>query len=108
MSHLFRASFLLTAFLLIQTAQVPVDAGDDKKQILISPEFRETDLADALHYLKEVSGMNFAVDNGVKGSVTLTLKTPVHWENVLDVILKMNKLGKEYYGENTIHIFTLK
>jgi type IV pilus assembly protein PilQ len=41
----------------------------------------------------------------VTGQVTLTLAQPVPWDQVLDLILKMNKLGKESEG-NIIRIAT--
>lgn len=60
----------------------------------IALDFYETDIKNVFRILREVSGMNFAIDKDVTGKVTLTLAQPVPWDQVLDLILKMNKLGK--------------
>jgi type IV pilus assembly protein PilQ len=54
----------------------------------------------------EVSGKNFAIDKDVTGKITLTLAKPVPWDQALDLILKMNQLGKIYEGK-IIRIATL-
>lgn len=64
----------------------------------IALDFFETDVRNVFRILREVSGMNFAIDKDVTGKVTLTLAQPVPWDQVLDLILKMNKLGKETEG----------
>lgn len=71
----------------------------------IALDFFETDIKNVFRILKEVSGMNFAVDKDVTGKVTLTLSEPVPWDQVLDLILKMNKLGKSVEG-NIIRVAT--
>ena len=43
--------------------------------------------------IREISGKNFAIDKNVTGKVTLTLDKPVPWDQVLDLVLKMNSLG---------------
>ncbi len=77
-------------------------------QKTISPDFHETDIRKVIGIIREVSGKNIAVDPDVTGEVTLTVDHPVPWEEVLDVALKMNHLAKEYFGENTIRIYTVK
>ena len=72
----------------------------------IALDFYETDVKSVFRILKEVSGKNFAIDEDVSGKVTLTLDKPVPWDQVLDLVLKMNKLGKIYEGE-IIRIATL-
>jgi type IV pilus assembly protein PilQ len=57
--------------------------------------------------LREVSGKNFAIDKNVKGKVTMTLDTPVPWDQVLDLVLRMNQLGMVQEG-NIIRIATLE
>jgi len=57
--------------------------------------------------LKEVSGRNFAVDQDVKGKVTLSLDQPVPWDQVLDLVLKMNALGKTMEGD-IVRVSTMK
>jgi len=73
----------------------------------IALDFYETDVKSVFRILKEVSGKNFAIDDNVTGKVTLTLDKPVAWDQVLDLVLKMNKLGKIYEGE-IIRIATLE
>jgi type IV pilus assembly protein PilQ len=54
----------------------------------------------------DVSGKNFAIDKNVSGKVTLTFDKPVPWDQVLDLILRMNQLGLVYEGE-IVRIATL-
>ncbi|MBW2042881.1 MAG: type IV pilus secretin PilQ [Deltaproteobacteria bacterium] len=65
----------------------------------IALDFYETDIKNVFRILKEVSGKNFAIDNDVTGKVTLSFDKPVPWDQVMDLILKMNKLGKIEEGE---------
>jgi type IV pilus assembly protein PilQ len=73
----------------------------------IALDFYETDVKNVFRILREVSNMNFAVDKDVSGKVTLTLAEPVPWDQVLDLVLKMNKLGKTVDG-NVIRVATAK
>lgn len=73
----------------------------------IAPDFYQTDVRKVLNLLRDVSGLNFAVDPGVSGNVTLSIETPVPWTEVLDIVLKMNGLGKEQFGDKTLRIFKL-
>lgn len=73
----------------------------------IALDFYDTDIKNVFLILMEVSGENFAIDKDVTGKVTLTLAKPVPWDQALDLILKMNQLGKKY-EENIIRISTLK
>ncbi|HKK91382.1 MAG TPA: type IV pilus secretin PilQ [Desulfobacteraceae bacterium] len=61
-------------------------------------DFFETDIKNVFRILQSVSGKNFAVDRDVTGNVTLTLDKPVPWDQVLDLVLKMNRLGKVQEG----------
>ncbi|MCG2757478.1 MAG: type IV pilus secretin PilQ, partial [Desulfobacteraceae bacterium] len=65
----------------------------------IALDFYETDIKNVFRILKEVSGKNFAIDKDVAGKVTLTLDKPVPWDQVLDLVLKMNQLGKVFEGD---------
>ena len=69
--------------------QTPVYTGE-----AISLDFYETDIKNVFRILQTVSGENFAVDKDVTGAVTLTLEKPAPWDEILDLILKMNGLGK--------------
>ncbi len=71
----------------------------------IALDFYETDIKNVFRILRDVSGKNFAIDKDVTGKVTLTLGEPVPWDQILDLILKMNKLGKTVEG-NIIRIAT--
>jgi type IV pilus assembly protein PilQ len=81
-----------------------------KKKIYIGEkvalDFYKTDIKNVFRILREVSGKNFAIDKDVNGSVTLTLDKPVPWDQVLDLVLKMNQLGM-IYEQDIIRIATL-
>jgi type IV pilus assembly protein PilQ len=72
----------------------------------IALDFYDTDIKNVFCILREISGKNFAIDKDVAGKVTLTLAKPVPWDQVLDLVLKMNQLGKIYEGK-IIRIATL-
>ena len=72
----------------------------------IALDFYDTDIKNVFRILMEVSGKNFAIDKDVTGKVTLTLAKPVPWDQALDLILKMNQLGKTFEGD-IIRIATL-
>lgn len=57
----------------------------------ISLDFQDADIRHAFRILHEISGKNFVIGDDVKGRVTLKLDN-VPWDQVLDLILKMNKL----------------
>ncbi len=59
----------------------------------IAVDFFETDIKNVFRIIRAVSGENFAIDKDVTGQVTMTLETPVPWDQVLDLVLKMNLLG---------------
>lgn len=73
----------------------------------IALDFFDTEIKNVFRILKEVSGKNFAIDTDVKGKVTMTLEKPVPWDQVLELILKMNQLGKIEEGD-IIRITTLE
>ena len=58
----------------------------------IALDFYETDIKNVFRILREVSGKNFAIDKDVSGKVTLSLEKPVPWDQVLDLVLRMNQL----------------
>ena len=73
----------------------------------IALDFYQTDVKNVFRILKEISGKNFAIDKDVSGQVTLTLDKPVPWDQVLDLVLRMNQLGMSDEG-NIIRIATRK
>ncbi|NVM21454.1 MAG: type IV pilus secretin PilQ [Desulfobacterales bacterium] len=71
----------------------------------ISLDFQDADIHNIFRILHEVSGKNFVIGADVKGRVTLRLAS-VPWDQVLDLILKMNKLDTIVDG-NVVRIATL-
>jgi type IV pilus assembly protein PilQ len=72
----------------------------------IALDFYDTDIKNVFRIIREISGKNFAIDKNVTGKVTLTLDKPVPWDQVLDLVLKMNGLGMTMEGD-IIRIATL-
>jgi type IV pilus assembly protein PilQ len=73
----------------------------------IALNFFETDIKNVFRILMDVSGKNFAIDKDVSGKVTLSFDKPVPWDQVLDLVLKMNRLGMAFEGD-IVRIATLK
>ena len=73
----------------------------------IKLDFYETDVKNVFRILRSVGKLNFDIDKNVEGKVTLTLENPVPWDQVLDLVLKMNNLGMKKEG-NVIRIATLE
>jgi len=71
----------------------------------ISLDFQDADIHNIFRILHEVSGKNFVIGDDVKGTVTLKLVN-VPWDQVLDLILRMNNLGTVVEG-NIVRIATL-
>jgi len=69
-------------------------------------DFYDTDIKNVFRIIREISGKNFAIDKNVTGKVTLALEKPVPWDQVLDLVLKMNQLGLTMEGD-IIRIATL-
>jgi type IV pilus assembly protein PilQ len=72
----------------------------------IALDFFETDIKNVFRILREISGKNFAIDRDVSGKVTLSLDKPVPWDQVMDLVLRMNQLGMIVEGD-IIRIATL-
>ena len=73
----------------------------------IAVDFYRTNIKNVFRIIREVSGENFAIDKDVTGEVTLTLEKPVPWDQVMTLVLKMNKLGL-VYEEGIIRVATLE
>jgi type IV pilus assembly protein PilQ len=71
----------------------------------ISLDFQAADISNVLRLIAEVSGFNIVVGESVKAKVTMKLVS-VPWDQALDMLLKMNNLGKIREG-NIIWIDTL-
>ena len=63
----------------------------------ISLDFQQADISNVLRLIAEVSGFNIVIGDGVKSKVTMKLVS-VPWDQALDMILKMNGLGKIKQG----------
>jgi type IV pilus assembly protein PilQ len=72
----------------------------------IALDFYDTDIKNVFRIIREISGKNFAIDKNVTGKVTLTLDKPVPWDQVLELVLKMNQLGMTMEGD-IVRIATL-
>ena len=62
----------------------------------ISLDLQEAEIKNVLRLLADVSGTNIAVEPDVEGRVTLKVNR-VPWDQVLDMILAMNNLGKDQF-----------
>jgi len=58
---------------------------------------KDADLRDVVMYLGDFAGLNVAFDPEVSGKVTCDLEA-VPWDQILDLILKLNKMGKILEG----------
>jgi type IV pilus assembly protein PilQ len=90
----------------VERQKMPIKTGKFTGE-KIALNFFETDIKNVFRILMDVSGKNFAIDKDVSGKVTLTFDKPVPWDQVLDLVLKMNGLGMVYEGD-IIRIATLK
>jgi type IV pilus assembly protein PilQ len=77
----------------------PIEPSQKYSGEKIALDFFDTDIKNVFRILREVSGKNFAIDKSVSGKVTLSLEKPVPWDQVLDLVLKMNQLGMVYEGD---------
>ena len=68
----------------------------------ISLDFKDIDIRDLFRFLAETGDLNLVIDPGVKGTVTIKM-TDVPWDQVLDVVCKMQDLGYTVDG-NVISI----
>jgi type IV pilus assembly protein PilQ len=71
----------------------------------ISLDFQQAEIQNVFRLIAEVSGFNMVIGESVKGKVTMRLLN-VPWDQALDMLLKMNNLGKIRSG-NIIWIDTL-
>ncbi len=71
----------------------------------ISLDLLDADLKNVLRLLADITGKNMVIEPDVAGRVTIKVEK-VPWDQVLDMILAMNDLGKEERG-NVIRIARL-
>lgn len=102
-------------FLVKVQSQAAADAaagkGRDDSQIgqytgeLITMDFKDIDIQNALKLLSEIGGMNIITSNEVSGTLTMRL-VDVPWDQALDLILETKELGKLHEG-NIIRVAPL-
>ena len=71
----------------------------------ITLQLRDADMKDVFQAISEASEFNIVVADDVRGKVTVNL-VEVPWDQVLDIILKSNKLGAERSG-NVLRVATM-
>ncbi len=71
----------------------------------LSVKFKDADLRDVVLYLCEFANLNVVFDPDVKGRVTCDFEA-VPWDQILDLILRQNKVGKVLEG-NVLRIAPL-
>uniref|UniRef100_A0A831UGU0 Type II secretion system protein n=1 Tax=Geobacter metallireducens TaxID=28232 RepID=A0A831UGU0_GEOME len=71
----------------------------------ITLKFKDAKLKDVFYIITQLSGINFIFDEGVKDqNVTIFLEN-ASFQQALDILTNMNKLGKKVLNESTIVIF---
>jgi len=68
----------------------------------ISLDLLDADLRNVLRLIADITGSNIVIEPDVAGRVTLRVDQ-VPWDQVLDMVLSMNDLGKEQLG-NVIRV----
>lgn len=63
----------------------------------ISMSLKNADLVETLRSFAKISDLNFVIQPGVRGSVTVELKS-VPWDQAMEQILKINNLGMDIDG----------
>lgn len=64
----------------------------------ISLDLVDADIKNVIRLIADLTGMNIVVDPDVSGKITLKVEQ-VPWDQVLDMILKVNGLGTEQSGD---------
>lgn len=71
----------------------------------ITLKFKDAKLKDVFYIVTQLSGINFIFDEGVKDqNVTIYLENG-NFQQALDLLTNMNKLGKKVLNESTIVVF---
>lgn len=78
----------------LEPSSSPVNVYQGKP---ISLDLQDADLTNVLRLLADVSGVNMVVEPDVSGKVTLKVEN-IPWDQVLDMVLMMNRLGREEVG----------
>ncbi|HOV87220.1 MAG TPA: type IV pilus secretin PilQ, partial [Syntrophobacteraceae bacterium] len=97
-----------TAKVQARTPEVPgtPETGDPLRKRYtgkpISLDLLDADLRNVLRLIADITGSNIVIEPDVTGKVTLKVEQ-VPWDQVLDMVLSMNDLGKEQLG-NVIRV----
>jgi len=86
----------------VQAIGAPAAARKEYTGKTISLDLMDADLRNVLRLLSDLAGINIVIEPDVSGKVTLKVEQ-VPWDQVLDMVLAMNDLGKEQVG-NVIRI----
>ncbi len=86
----------------VEAIGAPAAARKEYTGKTISLDLMDTDLRNVLRLLSDLAGINIVIEPDVTGKVTLKVEQ-VPWDQVLDMVLSMNDLGKEQVG-NVIRI----
>ncbi len=86
-------------------ARTITDAPQRYTGDLLSPKFKDADLRDVILWLGEKYELNVIFDPDVRGTVTGSWVN-VPWDQFLDMILKINKMGKTLEG-NVLRIMPI-
>ncbi len=91
----------------VKESDEPLEGVGERKFVgrRISLDFQQADIQNVFRLIAEVSGFNLVIGETVKAKVTMRLLN-VPWDHALDMLLKMNQLGKIRSG-NIIWIDTL-
>lgn len=81
------------------------EAAKKYKGRKVSLDFQDAEITSILRLLADISGKNLVMGEDVKGKMSIKLSN-VPWDQALDIVLKMNSLGK-IEEENVIRIGTL-
>jgi general secretion pathway protein D len=71
----------------------------------ITLKFRDTRIKDIFNIITRLSGINFVFDEGVKDQNFSIFLENATFEQALDIITNMNKLGRKVLNESTIIIY---
>jgi type IV pilus assembly protein PilQ len=88
----------------LEKAGDQVEKGSRYTGQKISLDFKDADIKNVLRLIADVSGLNIITSDNVKGKVTIKVKD-VPWDEVLNLILETNNLGKVQIG-NILNIDT--
>ncbi len=72
---------------------------------LINLNFREAQLQDVFEIITKLSGINFILDEDVRGSNTTLFLERATFAQALELLLRMNKLDKKILNSKTIILF---